>query len=75
MQIARNYYRDVAVNTEIWEGCTSTYIPASPDIENDNASIDRIIYLHTENTTSAIYNVLHDIAHYIKFLLTQVWSK
>ena len=55
------------------EGCT--YIPASPDIENDNASIDRIIYLHTENTTFAIYNVLHDIAHYIKFLLTQVRSK
>ena len=55
------------------EGCT--YIPTSPDIENDNASIDRIIYLHTENTTFAIYNVLHDIAHYIKFLLTQVRSK
>ena len=29
------------------EGCT--YIPASPDIENDNASsIDRIIYLHIQ---------------------------
>ena len=73
MQIARNYYRDVAVNTEMWEGCT--YIPTSTDIENDNASIDRIIYLHTENTIFAIYNVLHDIAHYIKFLLTQVRSK